>query len=203
MTLPTEINMLAIAFSAAFLLGISKAGVKGLGIFVVTLLAIVFGGKNSTGILMPLLIVGDIFAVVYYRRHVIWRLLVKLLPAMAVGVMIGAKVGQYMDELVFKRAMSIIILISVVIMLLWEKVNKEYIPKSKKFAGFMGLMAGFTTMIGNLAGAFSNIFFLAMKIDKNQFIGTAAYLFFIINLFKLPFHVFYWGTISVLSLIHI
>ena len=194
--MPTDILGLSLAFVAAFLLGISKSGVKGLGIFVVTLMAIAFETKSSTGIIMPMLIFGDIFAVLYYKRHVVWPLLLKLLPAMLVGVLIGVWLGRDMDEGTFKRSMSVIILVSVVIMFLWDQKGKAYVPTSPIFAGFMGLMAGFTTMIGNLAGAFSNIFFLAMRIDKNQFIGTAAYLFFIVNLFKLPFHVLYWKTVS-------
>jgi len=142
------------------------------------------------------LIFGDIFAVIYYKRNVVWSLLAKLLPAMILGVLIGVWIGKDMDEYTFKKAMSIIILVSVVIMFLWEKKSKGYVPQSRFFAWFMGLMAGFTTMIGNLAGAFSNIFFLAMRIDKKAFIGTAAYLFFFINIFKLPFHLFYWKTIT-------
>jgi uncharacterized membrane protein YfcA len=74
------------------------------------------------------------------------------------------------------------------------------VPHQWWFAGGMGLAAGFTTMIGNLAGAFSNIFFLAMRLPKNQFIGTAAWLFFIINLFKLPFHIWVWETVSLETL---
>ena len=200
MTIPIDSMSLALAFASAFVLGISKSGVKGLGIFVVTLMAVAFDSKASTGILMPMLIAGDIFAVLYYKRHVMWSLLWKLLPAMAVGVLIGVVVGKNMDEVIFKKAMSAIILVSVVIMYWWENKKSAYIPESNIFGISMGLAAGFTTMIGNLAGAFSNIFFIAMKVDKNQFIGTAAYLFFIINLFKLPFHIFYWQTISVQSL---
>jgi uncharacterized membrane protein YfcA len=64
----------------------------------------------------------------------------------------------------------------------------------------MGLAAGFTTMLGNLAGAFSNIYFLAMRLPKNDFIGTAAWVFLVINLFKLPFQVFVWGNINSSSL---
>ena len=60
----------------------------------------------------------------------------------------------------------------------------------------MGYAAGFTTMVGNLAGAFSNIYFLAMRLPKEQFIGTASWLFCIINLIKLPIHIFIWKTIS-------
>jgi len=65
----------------------------------------------------------------------------------------------------------------------------------------MGIMAGFTTMVGNLAGAFSNIYFLAMRLPKNEFIGTAAWLFFLINSFKVPFHIWSWDTINSQSIL--
>jgi uncharacterized membrane protein YfcA len=74
------------------------------------------------------------------------------------------------------------------------------VPTHWGFAGLLGLTAGFTTMIGNLAGAFTNIYFLAQKLPKNEFIGTAAWLFFIVNVFKLPFHIFVWETIQIESL---
>jgi len=82
-------------------------------------------------------------------------------------------------------------------MLWWWGKKDRKVPTHWSFAGFTGTMAGVTTMIGNLAGAFSNIFFLAMRLPKNEFIGTAAWLFFFINLFKLPFHVFVWKTVTV------
>ena len=69
------------------------------------------------------------------------------------------------------------------------------------FSSIAGFLAGFTTMIGNLAGSFANIYFLAMRLPKNEFIGTAAWLFFIINVFKLPFHIFVWKTVTVDSLV--
>ena len=65
----------------------------------------------------------------------------------------------------------------------------------------MGILAGFTTMVGNLAGAFTNIYFLAMRLPKNIFIGTAAWLFFVINSFKIPFHVWSWNTINKISIV--
>ena len=78
----------------------------------------------------------------------------------------------------------------------WDQRKSKQVPKHLAFAGVMGLTAGFTTMVGNLAGSFANIFFLAMQLPKNAFIGTTAWLFLIINLFKVPFHVFSWGTIT-------
>ncbi len=174
----------------------SKAGLKGMGILVVTLMALVYEAKASTGILLPMLITADIIAVIYYRRSVRWDYLWRFLPWMVTGVIVGAIVGKEMPEEIFKKGMAAIILISVVIMFAWERYDKSNIPDTWWFAGSMGFSAGFTTMIGNLAGAFSNIFFLASRIPKVEFIGTAAWLFFFINIFKLPFHIWSWKTID-------
>ena len=185
-----------IAFSAALLLGIAKSGIKGLAILIVTGLALVYGAKESTGILMPLLICGDILAVIYYKRHVKWVYLIKLLPWMVAGVLVGVVLGKDLPEDLFKSGMAMIILISVAMMYYWERKKDRKVPNHLSFAALMGMMAGFTTMVGNLAGVFSNIYFLAIKLPKNEFIGTAAWLFFIINLFKVPFHIWSWGTIN-------
>ena len=188
-----------IAFSAALILGIAKSGIKGFAILIVTGLALVYGAKESTGILMPLLICGDILAVIYYKRHVKWVYLIKLLPWMVAGVLVGVVFGKDLPEDFFKSGMAVIILISVAMMYYWERKKEIKIPNHLSFAALMGMMAGFTTMVGNLAGVFSNIYFLAIKLPKNEFIGTAAWLFFIINLFKVPFHIWSWGTINLAS----
>ena len=188
-----------IAFSAALLLGIAKSGIKGLAILIVTGLALVYGAKESTGILMPLLICGDILAVIYYKRHVKWVYLIKLLPWMVAGGLVGVVFGKDLPEDLFKSGMAVIILISVAMMYYWERKKDRKVPNHLSFAALMGMMAGFTTMVGNLAGVFSNIYFLAIKLPKNEFIGTAAWLFFIINLFKVPFHIWSWGTINLAS----
>ena len=186
----------SIALGCALLLGIGKSGIKGLAVIIVTGLALVFGARESTGILMPLLICGDILAVIYYKRHVKWIYLQKLLPWMVVGVLVGVVIGKDLPEDLFKSGMAVIILISVIMMYYWERNKERKVPTHWSFATLMGMMAGFTTMVGNLAGAFSNIYFLAIKLPKNEFIGTAAWLFFIINLFKVPFHIWSWGTIN-------
>jgi hypothetical protein len=96
--------------------------------------------------------------------------------------------------------MALIILFSVGMMYYWGKKKNKKVPTHWSFAASTGLLAGFSTMVGNLAGAFSNIYFLAIKLPKNEFIGTAAWLFFIINLFKVPFHIWIWETINLESL---
>lgn len=115
---------------------------------------------------------------------------------MVVGVLVGVWVGNDISETLFKRIMAIIIIGSVVIMFYMENRRTASVPTNKVFSNGTGFLAGFTTMIGNLAGPVSDIYFLAMRLPKNEFIGTAAWLFFIINVFKLPFHIFIWKTIS-------
>lgn len=191
----------ALALTAAFVIGISKAGIKGIAIINVTLMALAFGAKESTGLIVPLLVVGDAFAVVYYNRHAQWKYILAFLPWMILGIFIGTAIGKDLPETTFKISMSVIILGTVIMMYWWDRKKSKNVPTHWAFAGFIGTMAGITTMIGNLAGAFSNIYFLAMRLPKNQFIGTAAWLFFIVNIFKLPFHIFIWKTITPETLI--
>ncbi|ULC59545.1 sulfite exporter TauE/SafE family protein [Flaviramulus sp. BrNp1-15] len=191
----TAIQWVAVGI-AVFLLGLSKSGIKGIGIIIVVILAFVFGEKASTGILLPMLITADVFAVTYYNRHANWKYIKKLIPWMIIGVLVGVWVGDEISERIFKRLMAIIIIGSVLLMIYSEHKNSNSVPKSKLFSGTMGFLAGFTTMIGNLAGPVANIYFLAMRFPKNEFIGTAAWLFFIINVFKLPFHIFVWKTVT-------
>lgn len=162
----------------------------------VTIMAIVFGGKASTGIVLPLLCAADIMAVIYYNRHAKWNHFWKLVPWMFVGILIGVYTGKDLDETIFRRIMAVIILLTIAIVIALEFRKTEAIPRNKLFAASMGLVSGFTTMLGNLAGAFSNLYFLAMRMPKNNFIGTAAWVFLVVNLFKLPFQVFYWKNIT-------
>ncbi len=187
-------------FVSAFLIGLSKAGFKGLSFVFVGLLAYGFGAKDSTGIMLPLLMLGDVMAIIYYRKNVNWPVLWQLFVPMAVGVLIGVYIGDDMPVETFKRLMALVILIGGIFMFWYLHWAKDQVPKAKWFAILMGLGAGFCTMIGNLAGAFSNIFFLAMRFPKEEFIGTAAWLFFFINIFKLPFHIWVWQTITSESL---
>jgi uncharacterized membrane protein YfcA len=180
----------------AFLIGLSKAGLKGIDMVNVALMAIVFGGKASTGIVLPLLCVADVMAVIYYNRHARWGHVWKLMPWMVIGIFIGVYVGKDLNESIFRKIMAVIIVLTALIMVFLEIRKTKTVPDNRAFVASMGLASGFTTMIGNLAGAFSNVYFLAMRLPKNDFIGTAAWVFLIINWFKLPFQVIYWKNVT-------
>lgn len=180
----------------SLLIGMAKTGVHGAGMLAVPLLAAVFGGKLSSGMLLPVLVMADVFGVRYYHRHASWRHLKILFPWTAGGVLLGTLVGGMINDELFKTIMAIIIVISVVIMMWLEKTNKEDVPDYLWFAILIGIAGGFTSMVGNLAGSVMALYLLSMRLPKNEFIGTAAWFFMVLNWFKIPFHVFAWKTIS-------
>jgi uncharacterized membrane protein YfcA len=181
---------------ATFAVGLSKAGLSGVDIMNVTIMALVFGSKTSTGVVLPLLCLADIMAVLYYNRYADWKHLKLIMPWVIGGVLFGWYVGRDINEVLFKRIMAIIILAATLLVFWWEQKKTKNMPGVKWFSGVMGVTCGVTTMLGNLAGVFSNIYFLVLRFPKDQFIGTASWLFLIINLFKVPFHIFSWETID-------
>lgn len=186
----------ALFFITALLIGMAKTGVHGAGMAAVPLLAIVFGGKQSSGILLPILCIADIFAVIYYHRHTRWSHLLRLFPWAAIGILIGTYVGDIIDDQMFRLIMGVIIIGSLGIMLWQERSKNPHIPKGLWFAALLGVLGGFTTMVGNLAGSVMALYLLTMRLPKNEYIGTAAWFFMIVNWFKIPFHVFAWETIT-------
>lgn len=187
---------LLLFFVVAMCVGMSKTGVHGAGNISVPLLAIVFGARLSSGIMLPMLCLADVMGVWYYHRHASWDHLKKLLVWSIFGIILGTYVGDMIDAQSFKYVMVGIIFVSVAVMIWMERGHKEDIPDYAWFAAICGVGAGFTSMIGNLAGAFAAIYLLSMRLPKNSYIGTSAWFFMVINWVKVPFHVWVWKTIS-------
>jgi uncharacterized membrane protein YfcA len=195
-----DTTSLLLFFVCAALIGIGKAGVKGMGMLVVPLMAAIFGGRASAGLVLPMLCFADIFAVSYYNRHANWTYIRRLMPAALLGVLIGVVVGYYVDDSVFTNLISIIIIGSLILMLIQERmVISQQIVGGWGMGSTFGLLGGFSTMIGNAAGPVIATYFLATKIPKNGFIGTAAWFYLIVNLVKVPMHVFIWESITLES----
>ncbi|WP_299584031.1 sulfite exporter TauE/SafE family protein [uncultured Sunxiuqinia sp.] len=179
------------------LIGMSKVGVPGVSMIVVPILAFIFGGKQSTGVLLPILMMADLFGVGYYRRHAQWSYLVKILPWAFIGVGLALWVGKIVNDEQFKDLIAILVFMCIGLML-WKdrRKGKNFFPDSWWFAASMGVLGGFATMIGNVAGPIFAIYLLAMHLPKNNFIGTSAWFFLILNFCKFPLHLFIWKTIS-------
>jgi len=184
--------------SLAFIQGMSKAGLSGFALMIIPGMAMIFGPKESTGILLPMLLTGDIMAVIYYRRHAVWKHILRVLPWAAAGIVIALIIGNSINGNQFRILMMTIVWLMMILMIvndLWA-TKSEKIPDSHYIAAPMGLAGGFATMIGNVAGPVFTLYFLAMRLPKKEFIGTSAWLFLIFNTVKVPLHLFVWKTIT-------
>lgn len=177
----------------AFLVGVSKTGVPGCGILNVPLIALAFGAKESTGLLLPILCMADVFAVKYYHRHAEWKHIWRLLPWALGGIGIGCLVVEFISDKQLKPIIGFIVLIMLVLNY-WRmhRAGGELkVPTHWAFAASMGLAAGLTTAMANAAGPIMVIYLLAMQLPKNEYMGTGAWYFLILNWLKVP--LFIWG----------
>ena len=204
--MPPELSIWQWALLAlgAGLMGLSKTGIAGIGILAVAIFALVLPARESVGIVLVILISADIVAVTAYRRHAVWPQLWRIFPWAAGGVVIGAvALGRIDDAQVAKLVGAI--LLALVILQWWRRdprgqsPDRDDVPHSTWFAAGAGLLAGFTTMVANAAGPIMILYLLAMRLPKMAFIGTSAWYFLVLNLFKVPFSA-YLGLINLESL---
>jgi uncharacterized membrane protein YfcA len=177
---------------AAFCSGLSKTGIVGLGILPVALFANVLPARESTGALLPLLLCGDIFGVMFFRKHADWRQLWRLFPWVIVGVVAGYYALGQLSNAQMQKMIGLILL--AMLALHWWRARQRgdlaaRLPHSIWFAALMGILAGFATMVANAAGPVLVIYLLAIGLPKLVFLGTAAWFFMLVNLFKVPFSV--------------
>ena len=190
------IQWVAIAL-CGLLIGLNKSGLFGAAMIAVTLMVGIFGGKASTGVILPMLIAGDVVAVIYYRRHADWRLVLRLLPWTLVGLAAGVVIGDAVSDTLFRRLIAVVVLASLGLLAYREFAGSEFsIPKRWWTAAILGGLAGFATMVGNAAGPIMTLYLLSMGMKKNEFIGTAAWFFFTVNVIKVPLHIIVWETIT-------
>jgi uncharacterized membrane protein YfcA len=177
----------------ALLVGLSKSGIPGIGILSIAIFTNILDAKASTGLVLPLLIVGDVVAVVTYRQHTLWKHVWRLFPWTAAGVI----AGYFALERIDNRQAKILIGVILFFMLglhVWRncqaqaaKIEHAVAGHAIWFAPFTGIMAGFTTQVANAAGPVMIIYLLAMRLPKMEFLGTGAVFFMLLNWFKVPF----------------
>ncbi|WHY03123.1 sulfite exporter TauE/SafE family protein [Neobacillus sp. DY30] len=173
-------------------IGFTKTGVSSMGILVATILMYVFPAKESIGILLPMLVVGDLFAVIFYRRSVVWKYLISLIPWVMIGIVFGYFVLNAINSDQLKPLIGVIVLALIILHISRERFGEKFtkaLPKSLWFTISMGILAGFTTMIGNAAGGVMAIYLLMKGLPKNEFVGTGAWFFMFVNLIKIPFYI--------------
>ncbi|MBN2594976.1 MAG: sulfite exporter TauE/SafE family protein [Sedimentisphaerales bacterium] len=173
----------------AVMVGTTKTGMPGLGILIVPLMALVLPTRQSTGILLGILILADLFAITYHRRNARWGHVLRLLPAAFAGIVTGYFGLKLVNDQQLKPVIGGIVLLMLGINYWRTRVKGEDapIPTQWWFAATLGFMAGVTTMMANAAGPIMIIYLLAMRLPKVEFVGTGAWFFFVVNWLKVPF----------------
>jgi uncharacterized protein len=186
----------ALAALAGLLIGVAKTGIPGFGILAVPLMVLAVGdARHSAGWLLPLLCLADLFAIAAYRRHTHARRLFGLLPWVLGGIALGA-VTLAAPE----RSMRLLVAAIVIVMiaLRWLRgrgaAGAEAAPAGPapndrwwQAAGY-GAAAGFATTVANAAGPVMNLYLLARRLPKHDFVATGAWFFFVVNIVKLPIY---------------
>ena len=189
---PQDMWQWALLAIAALGIGVTKSGFSGMGMIHVLIFAHVLGARESTGIVLPMLIAGDVFAILFYGKHANWSYIYRMIPPALLGICMGAWAMTWLDSAVYKPFIGATILLLVVLQTVrvWRPQWFENVPQSQWFAWSMGILAGTTTMMANAAGPVFGLYLLDIGLPKLEFVGTAAWFFLLINVTKIPFS---WG----------
>lgn len=179
----------ALAIIAALVIGISKAGIGGLGMLSVVIFAQLMPAKQATGVVLPLLCFGDIIGATIYWKHARWVHIVRLFPWTAAGVLLGYFALDLVNERQARLLIGGIVLSLVVMHFLRRRTAGHETEHGSWFAPTIGVLAGFTTLVANAAGPLMAVYMLAMRLPKLHFVGTGAVFFLLLNMFKVPFMV--------------
>jgi hypothetical protein len=155
---------------AAMGIGVSKSGLPGVSLLHVVIMASLFDSRASTGVILPMLVIGDIAAVAMFRRHARVQLLVRTLPAAAVGVIVGWSIMALFPLWQSGLTIGAIVLGLASLQFLrdWRPALFEHVPQSTLFGVAVGLLAGATTMIANAAGPVMGLYLLMVGLPKQQ-----------------------------------
>ncbi len=184
----TTLDVVFIAIGA-FGIGFSKAGFHGISMLHVILYAIVFGSKQSTGTVLPMLVIGDVCAMFLFGQQAVWSHIRKLFPPAFVGVILGWLWMNRLDEQSFRMIVGGIILTLTIVQAARMRYGNWFdrMPHQAWFALLLGVLAGLATMLANAAGPVVALYLLAVTLPKWELIGTSAWFFLVLNVSKLPF----------------
>ena len=174
-----------------FLIGLSKTSIGGIGMINAALLATILPAKESTGVLLVLLITGDLFAIGVYKKHVEWRVLQKLIWPVVAGVFVGVYFLANSSDQSLKKTIGWIVLILVILYPINQRLQKRDFDISLRYPKplriILGSTAGFMSMVANSGGPPMSIYLLMRRNTVMNFLGNTAWFFFAVNVFKLPF----------------
>lgn len=182
---------------AGLLTGFSKFSIGGMGLLVLPILMISFPGPEALAIMLPIYVITDILAVLSYKSKVSWGVLARFLPLSFLGILVASQFLASINADQFVTLLGILIILMIAL-----GFYLDYRPATfmqKPWAAYsMGFFGGIVTMLANAAGPIFSLFLLEQKLDKETYVSTRAWAFFIVNFIKLPLY-FSLGFLSLES----
>jgi uncharacterized membrane protein YfcA len=188
----TPAIILLTAGVSTFLIGLSKGGLGGMaGPLITALMALVIPADQVLGLVLPLLIAGDVFAVSAHWKKWDRRLALLLIPGAIVGVTAATFFLTRVSAEVLQRALAIIILIFIVIKLVESGVSSPKFQQARGWFGTIaGAVAGFTSTLAHAGGPPITIYLLTQNLQPRRFVATSALFFMALNWIKVPYYLF-------------
>lgn len=175
-------------FLAALLIGLSKGGLAGaLGGLVVPLLSTVMPVSQAVGLTLPLLMIGDVFALRAFWRQWDGRLLRLLLPAAVAGILAGVALLTRLPDVTLRRILGLFTLVAVAYKLSSDRLRALHYTPQPWHGALAGGLSGFASALANAGGPPITIYLLLQRLTPLAFLGTNALFFAIVNMIKLPF----------------
>jgi len=184
--------------ASVFILGLTKGGLP-VGPLALPILVLAWpeqraAARSAIGFMLPLLCVMDVNAVIAWRRHIRWGLIAPLLPGAVVGVAAASLLflqadgpGAALSDRVLKFLIGAVGMGFVLHRALSGRIRSAGPARPGRVrAGLIGLAAGVTSTIAHAAGPLAQMYFLAVRLPKNEFAATLAGFFFVLNLIKVP-----------------
>ena len=173
-----------VAVPAVIIMGLSKGGLAGsLAMISVPLMSLVVPPIQAAGILLPILIAMDVFAVCAYRRTWDARNLVILLPTALIGIVIGWYTADHVTEAHIRLIIGVMTFLFTLDYWFGWRATDEPGPSVSR-GSFWGTIAGFTSFVSHAGGPPVQLYLLPQRMDRKIFIGTQVLFFFAVNWIK-------------------
>jgi uncharacterized membrane protein YfcA len=170
------------------LIGLSKGGFGGTtGVLATPLMALVIPANQVIGLLLPILMIADVFAVTSHWKRWDQKLVILLLPGAVTGVLIGTLFLTSVSPLVLRRGLGVIALLFVFYKLFEQSILGSTEYQAQNWHGLAaGVAAGFSSSLAHTGGPPITIYLLMQKITPRAFVATAALFFTVLNWIKVP-----------------
>ena len=182
----TDPAFYAVALPAVILTGLSKGGFSGVSLAALPLMALVISPIQAAAIMLPVLMVQDVFTVWNYRRSFDRVLLAHLLPGALVGIALAWLTAASVSDAYVRLAVGVIAVAFCMDTRLSRRKPGEQRPHNWGAAALLGTTSGFTSFMVNAGGAPFIAYALPRVASKEQLAGSAAIYFCLVNIVKLP-----------------